>query len=102
MKLVTGSWASKPAAPSAYSRTPILWNPTHHAWSEAVAAVTDDRHECHTLRFSQGFHARSVAWRETWRKVTELLDLFSNEGVLQLFQKLRVCFRIKTSCSSSD
>ena len=35
----------------------------------------------------------------TWRKVGELLDLI-HAGVRQLLQKLRIRFRIKTSCSS--
>jgi hypothetical protein len=48
--------------PYLYSRNFILWKPTRDAWSDAVAAVTDDWHECRTLRVSPGFHARSVAW----------------------------------------
>src|ERR1700730_676255 len=47
------------------SRSFILWNPAHDPRSEAVAAATADRHECHTLRVPQGFHARSVARRSS-------------------------------------
>ena len=50
--------------PHIHSRTLIVWKPTHRPWPEAVAAVTDDRDECHTLCFSQGSHPRSVASRD--------------------------------------
>ena len=48
----------------------------------------------HLLRDAQ---AREI--EAMWRKVGELLDLFS-AGECALSQKLRLCFRLKESCSS--
>jgi hypothetical protein len=52
------------------------------------------------LRQTQTLHSCSRATRRRGNlaKVGELLDLFHG-GVRQLLQKLRICFRIKTSCT---